>query len=494
MRGESKNYIVFPNLLIIFLLLLQNSIRHNLSLHSRFMRVQNDNNGKSSYWVINPDAKPGKASRRRSCSIDGQPKDKKRRSKKLHQSTDDISALSPNAMKLKHQNRSFDNLLSVGSPCSSTDSLSNLDDFSNELVYPYNSEAFARPRSTSNVSNVSSISGRMTPTQLDIDDLDTSNLVVSGGAEETANMVESMSIDGQQHRNISATINLNESLKIVNNGSNTANQEVSPVRQHSDSFGSADSGYESPAYFPSQQPQNRNTLGKHTSPVPAKPPPPYNQPFNQMNRQAQQPMFAGRMNYYSQQASQPPQQSQNRLGHVNNHLNHAPRLTHLPMQSQPSFPQHQNSLQQQFVQQNHFTPNVQQMNPGHGFENFMATTSSSIIAPNVTMDSKINMASQFQQQHQQMRKPATQNVNVFGANMMDIPDDLHQVKLCGFADQQQLASDLDAIIRNELRDSSRNLQGICGPVSNSNDSNNNSNPLNIQTSNSFPLTGQNWVR
>lgn len=455
------------------------------------MRVQNDNNGKSSYWVINPDAKPGKASRRRSCSIDGPPKDKKgRRSKKLHQSTDDISALSPNAMKLKHQNRSFDNLLSVASPCSSTDSLSNLDDFSNDLMYPYNGDSFARPRSTSNVSNVSSISGRMTPTQLDIDDLDTSTLVVSGGAEETANMVESMSIDGQ-HRNIASTINLNDSLKIVNNGNN---QEMSPARQHSDSFGSADSGYESPAYYQSQQQQNRNTMGKLASPVPSKPPPPYNQPFGgQMNRQQQQPMFAGRMNFYSPQQQQ---QQQNRMVHVNNH--HAPRLTHLPIQSQPTFPQQHPASLQQYAQQhnpNPFGGNVQQMNPGHGFDNFMVTTNASIIAPNVTMDSKINMASQFQQQHHnQMRKTASQNINGFGANMMDIPDDLHQVKLCGFADQQQLASDLDAIIRNELRDSSRNLQGICGPVSNSNDSNNNSNPLNIQTSTAFPLTGQNWVR
>lgn len=38
---------------------LQNSIRHNLSLHNRFMRVQNEGTGKSSWWMLNPDAKPG---------------------------------------------------------------------------------------------------------------------------------------------------------------------------------------------------------------------------------------------------------------------------------------------------------------------------------------------------------------------------------------------------------------------------------------------------
>lgn len=42
-----------------FLFYLQNSIRHNLSLHNRFMRVQNEGTGKSSWWMLNPDAKPG---------------------------------------------------------------------------------------------------------------------------------------------------------------------------------------------------------------------------------------------------------------------------------------------------------------------------------------------------------------------------------------------------------------------------------------------------
>ncbi|QQP51158.1 Forkhead box protein Olike, partial [Caligus rogercresseyi] len=56
-----------------------NSIRHNLSLHNRFIRVQNEGTGKSSWWMINPDAKHsgGKSSRRRAASstalVDGKP-------------------------------------------------------------------------------------------------------------------------------------------------------------------------------------------------------------------------------------------------------------------------------------------------------------------------------------------------------------------------------------------------------------------------------------
>ncbi|XP_059142815.1 forkhead box protein O-like [Physella acuta] len=56
----------------------KNSIRHNLSLHSRFMRIQNEGTGKSSWWVLNPDAKPGKTPRRRAGSMETKSFEKKR--------------------------------------------------------------------------------------------------------------------------------------------------------------------------------------------------------------------------------------------------------------------------------------------------------------------------------------------------------------------------------------------------------------------------------
>lgn len=56
----------------------KNSIRHNLSLHNRFMRVQNEGTGKSSWWVLNPDAKPGKSTRRRANTMEGGRYEKKR--------------------------------------------------------------------------------------------------------------------------------------------------------------------------------------------------------------------------------------------------------------------------------------------------------------------------------------------------------------------------------------------------------------------------------
>lgn len=42
------------------------------------MRVQNEGTGKSSWWMINPDAKPGKAARRRAISMEAQQFEKRR--------------------------------------------------------------------------------------------------------------------------------------------------------------------------------------------------------------------------------------------------------------------------------------------------------------------------------------------------------------------------------------------------------------------------------
>ncbi|XP_065220562.1 forkhead box protein O [Planococcus citri] len=56
----------------------KNSIRHNLSLHNRFMRVQNEGTGKSSWWMLNPDAKPGKSTRRRATSMETSKFEKRR--------------------------------------------------------------------------------------------------------------------------------------------------------------------------------------------------------------------------------------------------------------------------------------------------------------------------------------------------------------------------------------------------------------------------------
>lgn len=42
------------------------------------MRVQNEGTGKSSWWMLNPDAKPGKSVRRRAASMETSKMEKRR--------------------------------------------------------------------------------------------------------------------------------------------------------------------------------------------------------------------------------------------------------------------------------------------------------------------------------------------------------------------------------------------------------------------------------
>ncbi|MBN3273753.1 FOXO3 protein, partial [Polyodon spathula] len=121
----------------------KNSIRHNLSLHSRFVRVQNEGTGKSSWWMINPDGgKGGKAPRRRAVSMDNSNKYNKSRGraakkKAALQAAQEGGAESPSNQLSKWP----------GSPTSrSSDELDTWTDF----------------RSRTN-SNASTISGRLSP-------------------------------------------------------------------------------------------------------------------------------------------------------------------------------------------------------------------------------------------------------------------------------------------------------------------------------------------
>lgn len=75
---STSSTIILHHPVHILMTSLQNSIRHNLSLHNRFMRVQNEGTGKSSWWMLNPDAKPGKSVRRRAASMETSKFEKRR--------------------------------------------------------------------------------------------------------------------------------------------------------------------------------------------------------------------------------------------------------------------------------------------------------------------------------------------------------------------------------------------------------------------------------
>uniref|UniRef100_UPI00398E7CCA forkhead box protein O1-like n=1 Tax=Pristiophorus japonicus TaxID=55135 RepID=UPI00398E7CCA len=131
----------------------KNSIRHNLSLHSKFIRVHNEATGKSSWWILNPEGgKSGKSPRRRAASMDNnsklvKSKGRAARKKAALQAAQEGSADSPGSQVSKWP----------GSPSSRN----------NE-----DSEAWTsfRPRTSSNASTLST--GRLSPILPEQEDLE----------------------------------------------------------------------------------------------------------------------------------------------------------------------------------------------------------------------------------------------------------------------------------------------------------------------------------
>uniref|UniRef100_H0VCZ7 Fork-head domain-containing protein n=1 Tax=Cavia porcellus TaxID=10141 RepID=H0VCZ7_CAVPO len=153
-----------------------NSIRHNLSLHSKFIRVQNEGTGKSSWWMLNPEGgKSGKSPRRRAASMDNNSKFAKSRGraakkKSSLQSGQEGAGDSPGSQFSKWP----------ASPGSHSN-----DDFDNWSTF--------RPRTSS---NASTISGRLSPIMTEQDDLgdgDVHSLVYPPSAAKMASTLPSLS-------------------------------------------------------------------------------------------------------------------------------------------------------------------------------------------------------------------------------------------------------------------------------------------------------------
>ncbi|XP_074166245.1 forkhead box protein O3 [Sminthopsis crassicaudata] len=176
----------------------KNSIRHNLSLHSRFKRVQNEGTGKSSWWMINPDGgKSGKAPRRRAVSMDNSNKYTKSRGRAAKkkaslQASQEATEDSPSqATKWP------------GSPTSrSSDELDAWTDF----------------RSRTN-SNASTISGRLSPilatAELDDvqdDDPPLSPMLYSSSSSMSPSVSKPCTVELPRLTDMAGTMNLNDGL------------------------------------------------------------------------------------------------------------------------------------------------------------------------------------------------------------------------------------------------------------------------------------------
>lgn len=240
---------------------IQNSIRHNLSLHSKFVRVQNEGNGKSSWWVINPDAKGNKTSRGRSKSLNetGQKNtDQKKRGRKKDKLREESER--PGSPRLSVRNRELNRSSSPGnvSPTSSSsDSLLTVPELveyehDSPLPFPLN-DSFGRPRTSSNASTVSSI-GRLSPIPSQDDD-EINNItpmhtnIVStpnpGADEITSMMADSMNLKLQTRRVRSSLSPVSNHLSPSSDRSQDqvcSTSTLSPVNGY-------DTGYDSSGYL-----------------------------------------------------------------------------------------------------------------------------------------------------------------------------------------------------------------------------------------------------
>ncbi|KAM5289007.1 forkhead box protein O1 [Ctenodactylus gundi] len=154
----------------------KNSIRHNLSLHSKFIRVQNEGTGKSSWWMLNPEGgKSGKSPRRRAASMDSNSKFSKSRGR----------AAKKKASLQSGQEGAGDSPGSQFSKWPASPGSHSNDDFDNWSTF--------RPRTSS---NASTISGRLSPIMTEQDDLgdgDVHSLVYPPSAAKMASTLPSLS-------------------------------------------------------------------------------------------------------------------------------------------------------------------------------------------------------------------------------------------------------------------------------------------------------------
>ncbi|XP_042334751.1 forkhead box protein O1 [Sceloporus undulatus] len=155
----------------------KNSIRHNLSLHSKFIRVQNEGTGKSSWWMLNPEGgKSGKSPRRRAASMDNSSKFAKSRGR----------AAKKKAALQAGQDGTGDSTGTQFSKWPASPSSHSNDDFDN------NWSTF-RPRASSNASTISGRLSPILPEQDDLGESDVHSMVYPPSATKMASTLPSLS-------------------------------------------------------------------------------------------------------------------------------------------------------------------------------------------------------------------------------------------------------------------------------------------------------------
>ncbi|KFP32795.1 Forkhead box protein O1, partial [Colius striatus] len=191
----------------------QNSIRHNLSLHSKFIRVQNEGTGKSSWWMLNPEG--GKTPRRRAASMDNNSKFAKSRGR----------AAKKKASLQSGQEGNGDSPGSQFSKWPASPSSHSNDDFDNWSTF--------RPRTSSNASTISGRLSPILPEQDDLGDGDVHSMVYPSSATKMTSTLPSLSemSNSENMENLLDNLNLlspNTSMTVSTQSSSATLMQQTP--------------------------------------------------------------------------------------------------------------------------------------------------------------------------------------------------------------------------------------------------------------------------
>ncbi|NWR31138.1 FOXO1 protein, partial [Tachuris rubrigastra] len=194
----------------------KNSIRHNLSLHSKFIRVQNEGTGKSSWWMLNPEGgKSGKSPRRRAASMDNNSKFAKSRGR----------AAKKKAALQSGQEGNGDSPGSQFSKWPASPSSHSNDDFDNWSTF--------RPRTSSNASTISGRLSPILPEQDDLGDGDVHSVVYPSSATKMTSTLPSLSemSNSENMENLLDNLNLlspNTSMTVSTQSSSATLMQQTP--------------------------------------------------------------------------------------------------------------------------------------------------------------------------------------------------------------------------------------------------------------------------
>ncbi|KAI1241904.1 hypothetical protein IHE44_0005408 [Lamprotornis superbus] len=198
------------------ILFYQNSIRHNLSLHSKFIRVQNEGTGKSSWWMLNPEGgKSGKSPRRRAASMDNNSKFAKSRGR----------AAKKKASLQSGQEGNGDSPGSQFSKWPPSPSSHSNDDFDNWSTF--------RPRTSSNASTISGRLSPILPEQDDLGDGDVHSMVYPSSTTKMTSTLPSLSemSNSENMENLLDNLNLlspNTSMTVSTQSSSATLMQQTP--------------------------------------------------------------------------------------------------------------------------------------------------------------------------------------------------------------------------------------------------------------------------